>query len=185
MVVPLRQQNKYKLMSKEKEDNKPITFVLNDESVNSCGFVVLTEGIDTSVFERNPVMLYMHNRDGNVIGRWENIRKEDNKLLADAVFDDSTELGAQVKKQVEGGFLRAVSIGIEAITKENLNGVETVVKCRLIEVSVVDIPSNSNAVKLMHRSGGYVYQLNDWEDEAPQDLKTALISVLSLSSAAS
>ena len=111
-------------MSKENEDNKPITFVLSDESVNSRGFVVLTEGIDTSVFEQNPVMLYMHVLDGNVIGRWENIRKEDNKLLADAVFDDSTELGAQVKKQVEGGFLRAVSIGIEAITKENLNGVE-------------------------------------------------------------
>ena len=172
-------------MSKENEDNKPITFVLSDESVNSRGFVVLTEGIDTSVFERNPVMLYMHTRDGNVIGRWENIRKEDNKLLADAVFDDSTELGAQVKKQVEGGFLRAVSIGIEAITKEFLNGVETVVKCRLIEVSVVDIPSNSNAVKLMHHSGGYVYRLNDLEDEAPQDLKTALISLLSLSNNAS
>ena len=30
-------------MSKENEDNKPITFVLNDESVNSRGFVVLTE----------------------------------------------------------------------------------------------------------------------------------------------
>ncbi|MBD5322024.1 MAG: hypothetical protein HDS01_04540 [Bacteroides sp.] len=172
-------------MSKEKEDNKPITFVLSDESVNSRGFVVLTEGIDTSVFERNPVMLYMHNRDGNVIGRWENIRKEEKRLLADAVFDDNTELGAQVKKQVEGGFLRAVSIGIEAIKKEYLNGVETVVKCRLIEVSVVDIPSNSNAVKLMHRSGGYVYRLTDLEEEAPQDLKTALISLLSLSSTAS
>ena len=117
MVVPLHQQIKYNRMSKENEDNKPITFVLSDESVNSRGFVVLTEGIDTSVFEQNPVMLYMHVLDGNVIGRWENIRKEDNKLLADAVFDDSTELGAQVKKQVEGGFLRAVSIGIEAITK--------------------------------------------------------------------
>lgn len=172
-------------MSKENEDNKPITFVLSDESVNSRGFVVLTEGIDTSVFERNPVMLYMHNRDGNVIGRWENIRKENNKLLADAVFDDSTELGAQVKKQVEGGFLRAVSIGIEAIKKEYLNGVDTVVKCRLIEVSVVDIPSNSNAVKLMHHSGGYVYRLNDLEDEATQVLRTALISLLSLSSTVS
>ena len=168
-------------MSKENGDNKPITFVLNDESVNSYGFIVLTEGIDTSVFERNPVMLYMHNRDGNVIGRWENIRKEEKRLLADAVFDDSTELGAQVKKQVEGGFLRAVSIGIEGITKDVLNGVETVVKSRLIEVSVVDIPSNKNAVKLMHRSGGYVYRLNDLEEEAPQDLKTALISLLSLS----
>lgn len=168
-------------MSKENGDNKPITFVLNDESVNSYGFIVLTEGIDTSVFERNPVMLYMHNRDGNVIGRWENIRKEEKRLLADAVFDDSTELGAQVKKQVEGGFLRAVSIGIEGITKDVLNGVETVVKSRLIEASIVDIPGNSNAVKLMHRSGGYVYRLNDLEDEAPQDLKTALISLLSLS----
>ena len=69
----------------EKQDNnKPITFVLSDESVNSYGFVVLTEGIDTSAFERNPVMLYMHNRDGNVIGRWENIRKEDKRLLGDA-----------------------------------------------------------------------------------------------------
>lgn len=168
-------------MSKENGDNKPITFVLNDESVNSYGFIVLTEGIDTSVFERNPVMLYMHNRDGNVIGRWENIRKEEKRLLADAVFDDSTELGAQVKKQVEGGFLRAVSIGIERITKDILNGVETVVKSRLIEASIVDIPGNSNAVKLMHRSGGYVYRLTDLEKEAPQDLKTALISLLSLS----
>lgn len=168
-------------MSKENGDNKPITFVLNDESVNSYGFIVLTEGIDTSVFERNPVMLYMHNRDGNVIGRWENIRKEEKRLLADAVFDDSTELGAQVKKQVEGGFLRAVSIGIEGITKDVLNGVETVVKSRLIEASIVDIPGNSNAVKLMHRSGGYVYRLNDLEDEAPENLKAALISLLSLS----
>ena len=82
---------------------------------------------------------------------------------------------------MEGGFLRAVSIGIEGITKDVLNGVETVVKSRLIEASIVDIPGNSNAVKLMHRSGGYVYRLNDLEDEAPQDLKTALISLLSLS----
>ncbi len=171
-------------MSKENENNKPITFVLNDESVNSYGFIVLTEGIDTSVFERNPVMLYMHNRDGNVIGRWENIRKEEKRLLADAVFDESTELGATVKKQVEGGFLRAVSIGIEDIAREQLNGVETVTKCRLIEVSVVDIPSNKNAVRLMHRSGGYVYRLKDLKEDAPQDLKAALISLLSLSNGA-
>ena len=160
------------------------TFVLSDESRNSYGFVVLTEGIDTTAFERNPVMLYMHNRDGNVIGRWDNIRKEGKRLLADAVFDESTELGAQVKKQVESGFLRAVSIGIEDIAKEVLNGVETVTKCRLIEVSVVDIPSNENAVKLFRRSGGYVYKLKELESDTPQDLKSALIAVLGLVSTA-
>lgn len=170
----------------EKQDtNKPITFVLSDESVNSYGFVVLTEGIDTSAFERNPVMLYMHNRDGNVIGRWENIRKDGKRLLGDAVFDDSTELAATVKKQVEKSFLRSVSIGIEQIATEELNGVQTVTKCRLIEVSIVDIPSNENAVKLFRRTGGYVYNLKELEtDPAPEDLKTALIALLGLEESA-
>ena len=169
----------------EKQDtNKPITFVLSDESVNSYGNVVLTEGIDTTAFERNPVMLYMHNRDGNVIGRWENIRKEDKRLLGDAVFD-STELAATVKKQVEKGFLRSVSIGIEVITIEDLNGVQTIVKSRLIEVSIVDIPSNKNAVKLCRRSGGYAYNLKELEnDNTPEDLKAALIALLGLESGA-
>lgn len=170
----------------EKQDNnKPITFVLSDESVNSYGFVVLTDGVDTSAFEHNPVMLYMHNRDGNVIGRWENIRKEDKRLLGDAVFDDSTELAATVKKQVEKGFLRSVSIGIEQIATEELNGVQTITKSRLIEVSIVDIPSNENAVKLFRRSGGYVRSLKELEnDNAPEDLKTALIALLGLESSA-
>ncbi len=169
----------------EKKDNKSITFVLSDESVNSYGFVVLTDGIDTSAFERNPVMLYMHNRDGNVIGRWENIRKDGKSLLGDAVFDDSTELAATVKKQVEKGFLRSVSIGIEQIATEELNGVQTVIKSRLIEVSIVDIPSNENAVKLFRRTGGYVYNLKELEvDNAPEDLKTALIALLGLENGA-
>lgn len=171
--------------TKQDSDNKPITFVLSDESVNSYGFVVLTEGIDTSAFERNPVMLYMHNRDGNVIGRWENIRKDGKRLLGDAVFDDSTELAATVKKQVEKGFLRSVSIGIEQIATEELNGVQTIVKSRLIEVSIVDIPSNENAVKLFRHTGGYVYNLKELEnDNAPEDLKTALIALLGLENSA-
>ncbi len=165
-------------------ENDRITFVLSDESVNSYGFVVLTSGIDTTTFERNPVMLYMHNRDGNVIGRWENIRKDGSRLLGDAVFDDSTELAATVKKQVENGFLRCVSIGIEEIATGKLNGVQTVTKCRLIEVSIVDIPSNSNAVKLYRRSGGYVYKLNDLDNDTPEDLKTALIQLLGLENTA-
>lgn len=123
----------------------------------------------------------MHNRDGNVIGRWENIRKVDKRLLGDAVFDDSTELAATVKKQVEKGFLRSVSIGIEQIATEELNGVQTVTKCRLIEASIVDIPSNENAVKLFRRTGGYVYNLKELEtDNTPEDLKTALIALLGL-----
>lgn len=83
---------------------KKHTFVVSDESVNSYGFAVLTAGIDTSRFEKNPVMYYMHDREKGVVGRWENIRKDGKRLLADAVFDDSTELSKQVRGQVEKGF---------------------------------------------------------------------------------
>lgn len=161
------------------------TFVVSDESPNSYGFVVLTEGIDTAQFERNPVMLYMHERS-RVVGRWENIRKEGRQLLADAVFDDSTELGAQVKAQVEKGFLRCASIGIENVIKKDLNGIQTVVKCELTEISIVDIPANGNAVKLYKKGGKAVFRLSDLDDtadtDAPDDLRTALLALLGFES---
>lgn len=153
------------------------TFVVSDESVNSYGLVILTSGIDTAKFERNPVMLYMHERK-TVVGRWENIRKDGKRLLADAVFDDSTPLGVQVKNQVEKGFLRSASIGVEIIEKETVNGVETVTKSVLTEISIVDIPSNSNALKLYRKGGRMVLRLA--LPEKVDDLRAAIINLLGL-----
>lgn len=121
------------------------TFLVSDESENSHGFKVLTEGIDIIQFEKNPIMLYMHERP-TIVGRWENIRKEDNKLYADAVFDIESEKGKTVARQVEQGFLRSASIGITYQKEDLKNGV--LEKCKLFEISIVDIGSNSNALKL-------------------------------------
>lgn len=124
------------------------TFIVSDETMNCYGCIVKTAGINTARFERNPIMYYMHEREKGVIGRWENIRKEGARLLADAVFDDGTELGAKVKHQVETGFLRTASVGLENIRYEEINGVKTIVECDLYEISIVDVPANENAVKL-------------------------------------
>lgn len=156
------------------------TFIVPDESVNSYGYSVLTEGINTEPLERNPVMFYMHERERGIVGRWDNIRKEGKQLIADGVFDDTTELGKQVKTQVEKGFLRCASIGIENVVKQSLNGVETIVKCDLKEISIVDIPANGNAVKLYHKSGKCVYRLCDLDNTDPQDLRTQILSLLGL-----
>lgn len=166
-------------------DTNTNTFILSDESLNSYGFVVQTAGIDTAQFERNPVMLYMHDRESGVVGRWENIRKDGNRLLADAVFDESTELGTKIKTQVTNGFLRCVSIGIDNVTQEDLNNVQTVTKCRLIEASIVDIPSNANAVKLFRRSGSFTYRLSDLNGNDPDEFRIAVIAVLGLKPSAS
>ena len=158
------------------------TFVISDESVNSYGYIVKTDGIDTTAFERNPVMLYMHERK-TVVGRWENIRKEGNKLLADAVFDESTELGKTVKAQVENGFLRSASIGVDIIEDTIINGVTTVTKSSLFEISIVDIPANKNALKL-YRKGSYKRLALETPKEVT-DLRAEIITLLGLSEDAS
>ena len=122
------------------------TFLLSDESVNSYGEIIKTNGIDTTRFEKNPVMFYQHEQT-EIVGRWENIRKKDGALFADAVFDDTSETGKRVKTKVEKGFLRAASIGINILEEqENEKGQTIITKCELIEASIVDLPSNKNAV---------------------------------------
>ncbi|EKB60953.1 HK97 family phage prohead protease [Bergeyella zoohelcum] len=121
------------------------TFLVSDESENSHGFKVLTEGIDTTQFEKNPIMLYMHERP-TIIGAWENLKKEDGKLYADAIFDTESEKGKEIARQVEQGFLRGASIGITYQKEDLKNGV--LEKCKLFEISIVDIGSNPNALKL-------------------------------------
>lgn len=162
-------------------------FTVSDGSLNSYGSVILTSGINIARFERNPIMLYMHDRDKGVIGRWENIRKEGDKLTAEAVFDEATELGAKVKHQVESGFLRSASIGIENCKCETINGVQTIVECDLIEISIVDVPANENAVKLFRKGWKPVKTLSELEKEEPDrdngegTLRTRIIDVLGLS----
>lgn len=157
------------------------SFIVSDETKNSFGMVIKTDGIDIEAFIKNPVMLYMHERK-SVVGRWENLRKEGTKLIADAVFDDTTELGKSVKAQVEKGFLRSASIGIQIIEEQDINGVRTVTKSILNEISIVDIPSNENALKLCNIGGNRYLRL-----QMPQKIKSLrkeLISMLELDESA-
>lgn len=142
------------------------TFVVSDEQINLYGFRVITAGIDTTQFKRNPIMLYMHNRSAyqptgdEVIGRWENVRVEGTKLLADAVFDESSALGKKIADKVRGGFIRMASIGIRkkeiSEDKKHLLAGQTrptVTKSVLDEISIVDMGGNNNALKLYGNNG--------------------------------
>ena len=51
-------------------------FMCSDESINTYGFRVLTDGGKLERFLVNPVMLYMHDVR-QVIGSWEELRNED------------------------------------------------------------------------------------------------------------
>lgn len=127
---------------------------ITNESVNSYGFRVLTSGIDLEQYRRNPVLLYMHER-GNVIGYVKDLQVENGEVTGELVFDEATELSIRCKKQYEVGSLRMVSIGLDP--KETSGAPElllegqtrpTVTKCKLVEVSLVDIGANDDAITM-------------------------------------
>lgn len=135
--------------------------IISTPSLNSYGSRILTEGIDLEQYKKNPVLLYMHNRcfDGHTmpIGRMENIRVDGDKLIGTPVFDMEDDFAKLVANKWEKGFLKMFSAGVEIIETSTdasmlLPGQTraTITKCRLEEVSVVDIGANNDAVQLSH-----------------------------------
>ena len=115
--------------------------------MNSYGFRTDLAGLDLERFKSNPVMLYAHD-SSNVIGRWENIRVEDNQLKADAVFDTDDEQGKRIAGKVERGFLKGCSMGIHVKELHEVDNVPVATRSELMEASVCPIPSDAGAVIL-------------------------------------
>lgn len=127
---------------------------LTNDTLNSYGYRVLTDGVDITQYERNPILLYMHNR-GKAIGLIKDIKRENGEITGELAFDEATELSCQCKKQWDFGSLRMVSIGFKIVETSDapehlLPGQRyaTVTKACLLEVSLVDIGANNDAIRL-------------------------------------
>lgn len=145
------------------------TFVLHDDSVNTYGFRLLTSGGNLEEFKRNPVMFYRHNDYELPIGRWENIKVEDGRILADAVFDTEDEEAMKIKGKVDRDFIRMASIGTwtpeeysddPALKLPGQTG-STITKWTLREASIVAIGANHNALRMYDRETGKQIDLAD------------------------
>lgn len=142
------------------------TFVISDESViNAHGFRVMTAGINLAKYNTNPIVLWWHKRPNSYasnsddevmpIGLASNLRVEGAQLLADIEFDQDDDFARKIEKKVEKGFLRMCSPGLDPITVSTdeeylLKGQKyaTLVESDLIEISIADIGSNPNALKV-------------------------------------
>lgn len=136
-------------------------FIINTENVNSYGYRILTDGIDYAQYMRNPVVLFMHERGVNaykgseVIGRCTKLYKEGTTLIAEVEFDEQDEFAKKIAGKVERGYIRMASMfaEIQEVSTQPqhiLEGqvYETVTACKLVEISIVDIGGNDNALKL-------------------------------------
>lgn len=140
-------------------------FILNTDDLNEYGFRILTSGIQTAKFEKNPVALFNHIRASEwtgqspvgvlPIGNWEKLKKLPALMTAELRMDEFTDLDKAVKQKVGSGTLRAASIYVKILEWSEEPEVlvqgqtrPTVTKCELVEASVVDIPGNSHCIKL-------------------------------------
>lgn len=144
--------------------------VISDESVNCYGTWVKTEGTDISQYERNPVLLWMHWR-GIIIGCIKDIRKEGDKITGEPYFDEVRDESKLAKQQWEKGTLKMASAHFEVL--ETSDAAElikpgqyraTAVRSKLIEVSMVDIGGNDNALPLMLSFKGEELKLSAGEE---------------------
>ncbi|HUU31491.1 MAG TPA: HK97 family phage prohead protease, partial [Phycisphaerae bacterium] len=122
---------------------------------------LIVSGADLSRYVRNPVILDTHNRDeaSAVVGNAA-IRVEGTDLVAEVKFAD-TQRALDVWKLVEGGYLRALSVGFVQTESQKLGEGETadvagvtfvgparlVTSWELYEISVVPVPADPDALR--------------------------------------
>ena len=141
---------------------------IHDESLNSYGFWVKTKGIDLKQFRKNPVMYYNHDRTKLPIGRWEDIEvTDDGKIFATPVFDLNDPFAKQIADKFENDFLRAASMGLKPFDfsdhKDNVKQGQTyptLVRSKLIETSISDIPSNDGALVVFYDENENIMDLS-------------------------
>jgi hypothetical protein len=143
-----------------------LDFIICDNSVNRYKWRLLVQGIDIIGFMKNPVCCVQHNTYTYPVGRWKNLRVEGEQLKGTVEFDRNDDEAVKLYWKYADGYMNAVSLQVLPISesaKESdlLPGQKypTLVESELLEVSLVTVPGQKNAVKLS-TPAGEEYKLN-------------------------
>lgn len=148
------------------EEKRTVEFVASDGSVDSYGTVLPVDKWDLKRYEKNGIVGYMHDVYGeswtksadpdDIIGKGVAF-VEDDKLVVRITFEPKSlnERADKIFRKIQFGTLNAVSVGFRAQGKGHMGDEERGEDPKvyyyggmeLLEVSVVNIPSNANALK--------------------------------------
>ena len=152
---------------KAEQGSREITFVASAGTRDSAGTVLNVNGWKLDRFNSNGIIGYQH----KVYGGWDDTDNPDNvigkgyayvkdgQLLVDVEFEPAeiNELAEKIYQKLLFGSLKAVSVGFMPVGKgqwgkdeESLDGKNPTYYYagqELLEVSVVNIPANPNALK--------------------------------------
>lgn len=161
--ITFRQIEQPEIRLEESEGARRMTFVASNGTRDAAGTVLNVDGWDLRRFNKNGIIGYQHdvyysNDPDAVIGKGRAYVK-DGQLLVDVEFEpaDMNELADKVWKKLQFGTLKAVSVGFRPVGggewgkgEEAPGGATPTYYYKgqeLLEVSVVNIPSNPDALK--------------------------------------
>ena len=156
-----------------KGEKEIVSFVASTSNPDRYGDIINQSGWSLEKFRKNPVILLNHNATSQLpIGRGE-VEVIDGKLMVDVEFDMGDPVAAEVARKTKEGYMGAVSVGCNAISstpRSMLNQEspyyaprgEFFERAELLEISIVTIPANGDAVAAKNFIGSNrLFKLSD------------------------
>lgn len=135
-----------------KADDGSFIAIASTNSVDRHGEVVDNNGWDLKAFKKNPVILWGHDHSEPAIGvskkTWVEGTGKKAKLMIQPLLHDVTEKARAIKQLVDMGVIKTLSVGFKPL--ESPDGI-TFTKNELLEVSMVNVPANSDAMMLAYK----------------------------------
>lgn len=152
ITLKIATQNRVTVAIKILKMPEEITFIVSDESRNSYGFKLKSDGGDFSQFRKNPVLLHDHKEWEMPRGTWKDLTLHDNKdITAVPIFDMDDDDAVKLKKKVDKGIIKMASVGVIPLEFDEDNNIVT--KWLLREISITTFGSNHNAFALYDTKG--------------------------------
>jgi HK97 family phage prohead protease len=148
--------------------NRIIRFIGSDESVDRDGDMISIDGWDISSYMKNPVVLFGHDSHALPIAKTISVTadKRARQLLFDIQFPTIEEISTNpatpsdhalkvdaIYNMAKAGILNTVSVGFRGIEYDATSTGRAYKRQELMEISIVPIPANPNAVAILRAAG--------------------------------
>ena len=141
-------------------------FVISTGGVDRDNDTVDAKGWQLDNYRANPVVLWAHDYKQLPLGKALSVGVEGGNLVATAEFADH-EMANTVLRMIDGGFLRATSVGFKpkkAVDNVERGGVDFKEQ-ELLEFSIVPVPANPQALVTMGADDPDVALITKWASE--------------------
>jgi len=131
-------------------------FIASTDVEDRQGESINVEGWDLADYKKNPVVLWSHNPMEPAIGTskvgFKNINGK-KALIFTPVFHKKSDLSKLISELVDDGVIKASSVGFLPVESEGDWNDRRYLKQKLLEISIVNVPANQEALNLALSKG--------------------------------